>query len=1040
MASSPTPPRAEEREARTPSAVLEQQTDHTTLIQQTQDAPLQQSHPPATSSDSLAGTDPSPVDPVIENVRNFKRKVISSSKFLQMFNAKNSETDALVSKLGDAQSQIAALQKQIDDFQAMKESLSAATLQLKQAQTESVQAKSKQQAAEDSLAIQTQKVKGLEMLKSQLEAKSSGQEKARDEINILNRKLNNAHKELEQSRNKGKQEIADLREKLTKANADLAEKAKCDRADKTSWLADQKRIWQKEEEQRHQTTNHTLLAKVEELEQQLEDVSTERYLEVEIANEEKKNTEQSLLVARSELVLITNQNRELRAKNLALERRLKARGDGVIPTQEYVVSEESVLFEEYEDPDEIALTSSHHTPTSTSRPWPSVSPDQLDRTLQSIDELKSQLNILRIFSGQGDEKQGMTALVDQVNTLTKEKQALQDQLTRHIMDDNARPIQSRKVQPDPIDQPTSTPAISTAVSAPEAPDTSAPPAVPKKRGPGRPPKNRSLDAVAGATLATSSVNSKGKALPSASLSPDITDISGITSKTNFAPTPDVSNSTVTPASAATVVGAKRGRKRKVDILAAAGTASPESAVKEKVSTPKRLKTSAQQSSLLQRMRRLAKSSGIKRSANTMDVDLTHIEIRNISLNPVIPSTSNPFQYFTFLMSSTILQDSQAEVKLDMVAQILPAKLEDLFEAVRAEARDIVPKVAAFRKQESFQDGAETWSLLQGGGTIEISSSLSRAEANMVQFLVVLQAYFPQMSIYNLFFVKMYNTILHDAASDASLDITCILTRVLIGVCMTLEDLDRARILVFDLLREIPKPTTTLVLCEAVASIWPAVFITDKSNLQPQDPRVFMTTAFQAIIANCQETVKNDIEVVPYGYDTFVERCKYPALDQAPYIDEVVTDMVALIRTPEFLEMCRSKRGYRFTFGKALELLFVQGYEWNEFYNGYLRTELYPLMLDSERYAIVTPLVAAISQEARNGSAEAAALRASPIRQVLEKVLVADDAAMTHKVESALAIAMMSNGDAARLENVRKWYRDLTEEVPPLPVCLQRILA
>ncbi|KAG0293664.1 hypothetical protein BGZ98_002085 [Dissophora globulifera] len=1018
MASSPTPPRAEEREARTPSAVLEQQTDHTTLIQQTQDAPLQQSHPPATSSDSLAGTDPSPVDPVIENVRNFKRKVISSSKFLQMFNAKNSETDALVSKLNDAQSQIAALQKQVDDFQAIKESLSAATLQLKQAQTEVVQAKSKQQAAEDSLAIQTQKVKGLEMLKSQLEAKSSGQEKARDEINILNRKLNNAHKELEQSRNKGKQEIADLREKLTKANADLAERAKVDRADKTSWLADQKRIWQKEEEQRHQTTNHTLLAKVEELEQQLEDVSTERYLEVEIANEEKKNTEQSLLVARSELVLITNQNRELRAKNLALDRRLKARGDGGIPIQEYVVSEESVLFEEYEDPDEIAPTSSHHTPTSISRPWPGVSPDQLDRTLQSIDELKSQLNILRIFSGQGDEKQGMTALADQVNTLTKEKQALQDQLTRHIMDDIARPIQSHKVQPDPIDQPTSTPAISTAASAPEAPDTSAPPAVPKKRGPGRPPKNKSLDAVAGVTLATSSANSKGKSLLSASLSPDITDVSGITSKTNFAPTSDVSNSTVAPVSAATVVGAKRGRKRKVDILAAAGTASPESAVKEKVSTPKRLKTSAQQSSLLQRMRRLAKSSGIKRSANTMDVDLTHIEIRNISLNP----------------------DSQAEAKLDMVAQILPAKLEDLFEAVRAEARDIVPKVAAFRKQESFQDGAETWSLLQGGGTIEISSSLSRAEANMVQFLVVLQAYFPQMSIYNLFFVKMYNTILHDAAGDASLDITCILTRVLIGVCMTLEDLDRARILVFDLLREIPKPTTTLVLCEAVASIWPSVFITDKSNLQPQDPRMFMTTAFQAIIANCQETVKNDIEVVPYGYDTFVERCKYPALDQAPYIDEVVTDMVALIRTPEFLEMCRLKRGYRFTFGKALELLFVQGYEWNEFYNGYLRTELYPLMLDSERYAIVTPLVAAISREARNGSAEAAALRASPIRQVLEKVLVADDAAMTHKVESALAIAMMSNGDAARLENVRKWYRDLTEEVPPLPVCLQRILA
>lgn len=51
----------------------------------------------------------------------------------------------------------------------------------------------------------------------------------------------------------------------------------------------------------------------------------------------------------------------------------------------------------------------------------------------------------------------------------------------------------------------------------------------------------------------------------------------------------------------------------------------------------------------------------------------------------------------------------------------------------------------------------------------------------------------------------------------------VLVRVLAGICRTEGDIERARVLAYDLLRELDKPKYSLVFSAAIASVWPEVY-------------------------------------------------------------------------------------------------------------------------------------------------------------------------------------------------------------------------
>lgn len=97
------------------------------------------------------------------------------------------------------------------------------------------------------------------------------------------------------------------------------------------------------------------------------------------------------------------------------------------------------------------------------------------------------------------------------------------------------------------------------------------------------------------------------------------------------------------------------------------------------------------------------------------------------------------------MNSPIVDDSQAHTKLDIIATILPAKLDALFEAVQKKIPDIASTVKAYRKKSiHYSDKAKAWSL-DGFDDITICKSFTDPETNIALLICLLDARFPEVS-------------------------------------------------------------------------------------------------------------------------------------------------------------------------------------------------------------------------------------------------------------------------------------------------------
>lgn len=101
--------------------------------------------------------------------------------------------------------------------------------------------------------------------------------------------------------------------------------------------------------------------------------------------------------------------------------------------------------------------------------------------------------------------------------------------------------------------------------------------------------------------------------------------------------------------------------------------------------------------------------------------------------------------FSSLMNSAIVDDSQAHTKLDLIAAILPAKLDALFEAVQKRIPDIASTVKSYKKKSIlYSDKVKVFSL-DGFDDITITKSLSDPESHIALLICLLDARFPKVS-------------------------------------------------------------------------------------------------------------------------------------------------------------------------------------------------------------------------------------------------------------------------------------------------------
>lgn len=316
-----------------------------------------------------------------------------------------------------------------------------------------------------------------------------------------------------------------LREKLMKATAE--------NTDRAAWMAENRKKWQQEEETRKSKREAELESKVEELTGRLDDVATERYLDMELAKEEVKTAEEKHQRLAKKVEELHEKQKalntiiiDLRNENSELERRLENHQDTeefmemggaddffeeIIPKQGGVGgaggSQQTSLVstvEQIKSPimavkspvlsakSPIMIKSpvmAARSPVMSriSKPTGPMSPPmapvqlnagdlsklQLDSALDSLEQLKTQFSMLRWVGGSTDDKQRIAVLEEQVMTLTKERSALQETLTRQLT--MPRPF----IPLSPYIPP---PTSMSAVTAPTADDTIARVKPPARKG------------------------------------------------------------------------------------------------------------------------------------------------------------------------------------------------------------------------------------------------------------------------------------------------------------------------------------------------------------------------------------------------------------------------------------------------------------------------------------------------------------------------------------------------------------------------------
>ncbi|KAG9072104.1 hypothetical protein KI688_006328 [Linnemannia hyalina] len=1004
-------------------------------------------------------------DAVSENVKNIKRKVISVSKLMEIFKNKESEMDAVKKELEAAKAQIGTLQQAVANTPVVNNN------EVDELKAEAEVTKTKLKESEAQISKLAQSLKSQQMLNHQLEEKTHGQERLTAEVLDLQKKLSLTNKNLEQANRKRSTEVTALREKLMKATAE--------NSDRAAWIAENRKKWQQEEETRKSKRETELESKVEELTGRLDDVATERYLDMELAKEEVKTAEEKHQRLAKKVEELHEKQKalntiiiDLRNENSELERRLENHQDteefmemgGADDFFEEIIPEQGGAGEAGGSQQTALISTVEHTkspimtvkspimtvkspimtvkspimtikspvlaakspimiksPVMTakspvmsriSKPTGPMSPPmapvqlnagdlsklQLDSALDTLEQLKTQFSMLRWVSGSTDDKQRIAILEEQVVTLTKERSALQETLTRQL------------TMPRPFTPPSPhIPTSMSAVTAPTADDTIARVEPPARKG-----KRRRIE----------------EEVEDLEMDLDHGVVTGLDHHEDiiaYVKEPVRHSGAITLSASSAKPAAPSGT-----------TASevPETPIRRKPGRPKKNPEAVPEPPKQKR-----KYTKRETKASVSTTDFSQLEIRNISVNPLTPSITNPLAYFSSLMNSPIVDDSQAHTKLDIIATILPAKLDALFEAVQKKIPDIVSTVKAHRKKFiHYSDKVQAWSL-DGFDDITISKSFSDPETNIALLICLLDARFPEIGIPSKFYTFAYESILHEATKEDRVETTSILLRVLTAVNQAKNDSQPIHILAYDLLRETTIPKVTLFLSETIAAVWPSIFIIPSDAKDEADPRRLMFTAFQAVLGSLQagagEGTKN-------YFATFTKKCGWPVFDEAPYMDEVIKSIMDTVQAPGFVEKCQTTPGFEFSIRKALELLLIYAYDWEELFNDVLKPTLFKQIFDPTLHKFALPLVAAVVREARCKSVDSEGQNTTnetqPVLQMLNAILKAE-ATLSHQAQSALAIVALSNGQREQLAEVCQWYEGLKQaERVSMPRTLQDVLA
>ncbi|CAG8484423.1 13544_t:CDS:10 [Dentiscutata erythropus] len=312
-------------------------------------------------------------------------------------------------------------------------------------------------------------------------------------------------------------------------------------------------------------------------------------------------------------------------------------------------------------------------------------------------------------------------------------------------------------------------------------------------------------------------------------------------------------------------------------------------------------------------------------------------------------------------------------------------------------------------------------------SIQLPAVLPSKETNVILFLWLLFVEFPSSKLIDKMLLWTNEKIMVAGILGEPLDLAII------------NDIQRARTLCYDIMREKTNNDSIHYFMENTARIWPNVLMVSINNRKLESFKIdesFVIRTIESIIAGIVLEKMHD-ESVYKLYNTFVRLCSWDEPHQAPFLKEILQYLAEILNSEEFHNKCCNEydqekfQEYRFNLVKSFELA-ACWWCWDDVHSRYVSKILWPLVKNEKGKDIPLEIIGAVcrprlfEQTEKEGVAE--------IRRRMKSALNPHSpVSFLLQVQSAQVLIKLANGDPRHYRDILSWYLRLeNDKVQRLP--------
>ncbi|RUS22626.1 hypothetical protein BC937DRAFT_88232 [Endogone sp. FLAS-F59071] len=322
---------------------------------------------------------------------------------------------------------------------------------------------------------------------------------------------------------------------------------------------------------------------------------------------------------------------------------------------------------------------------------------------------------------------------------------------------------------------------------------------------------------------------------------------------------------------------------------------------------------------------------------------------------------------------------------------------------------------------------------EGHPVLDVPTCLRENEADLILFLWALANKFPQTQLLESILNWATETIFLNVSKMKDMEYAYNVCRIFVIVCRAVGALQRVRVFCFDLMRESVESSYFLSMFSNVAAMWPDVLkypVVEGSMLSvSENGQSLMLRTFESIFSGLYDDYEHNT-MTQQLYSTLESCCGWNKPQNAPYLDDIIEEMISVLRLPEFhsLASTEANQDYRFNLVKSLELAAYYYGNWEHIYEQIISNVLWPLMKDNHLVDMSLQIIGVLGRSGLFEEEEKAGIQA--LRQKMEDVLDlghdVSQADFVLQIHAARSLLLLANGELKHVMSLFRWYREMRE--------------